>query len=221
MTFHDKLMQLRKEKGLSQEELGFRLGVTRQTISKWELGQTTPEMDKLLELSKLFDVSIDDMVGNEAEASKTEPLIVYPRAFHYEYKSKRMLFGLPLVHINVGLGIRKAKGIIAIGTIAKGVISLGAISFGVVSLGAISIGLLAVGALGLGIAAVAGLSVGALAIGGISIGLLAVGGVALGVYSIGGFASAINILRRAVTHEGMSQSATPPRANLPGKKSLS
>ena len=193
MIFNEKLTQLRKEKGLSQEELGFQLGVTRQTVSKWEMGQTTPEMDKLIELSKLFGISIDDLVGNGAKASKDGPVIVYPRAFHYEYKSKRTAFGLPLIHINIGVGIHKAKGIIAIGTVAKGIVSIGALSFGVISLGAISTGLLALGALGLGIAAVAGLAVGALAIGGVSFGYLAIGGVALGIYSIGGFASAVNI----------------------------
>lgn len=50
MQFHEKLMQLRKERGWSQETLAEHLGVTRQTVSKWELGTTTPEMGKLLEM---------------------------------------------------------------------------------------------------------------------------------------------------------------------------
>ena len=45
MNFSQKLMELRRSKGMSQEQLGEKLGVTRQTISKWELGQTTPEME--------------------------------------------------------------------------------------------------------------------------------------------------------------------------------
>ena len=193
MKFHEKLMRLRKEKGLSQEELGYHLGVTRQTVSKWESGQTTPEMDKLVELSKFFSISMDELAGNDAAAPKKETLVAYPRAFHYEYKSERTLFGLPLVHINVGVGIRRAKGILAIGTVARGFIALGALSFGFLSLGAVSVGLLALGAFALGIASVGGLAIGALAIGGIAIGLLAVGGVALGIYAIGGFAAAKNI----------------------------
>ena len=48
MKFNEKLIKLRKEQGLSQEELGEKLNVTRQTVSKWELGETTPEMSKLL-----------------------------------------------------------------------------------------------------------------------------------------------------------------------------
>lgn len=47
MNFGQNLLYLRKAKGLSQDELGSKLNVSRQTISKWELGETTPEMDKL------------------------------------------------------------------------------------------------------------------------------------------------------------------------------
>ena len=49
MKFEEKLIKLRKEKLLSQEELGEKLDVTRQTISKWELGQSKPDMEKLKE----------------------------------------------------------------------------------------------------------------------------------------------------------------------------
>ena len=107
----------------------------------------------------------------------------------------RMLWGLPLIHVNVGLGIRKAKGIIAIGTIARGIVALGAISMGVISLGAISIGVLALGALALGIIAAAGFAFGGIAVGGIAVGFLAIGGVALGQYSLGGYASALHIAK--------------------------
>ena len=57
---------LRKNKGLSQEELGNKLNVARQTVSKWELGETTPEMDKLEELSDLFEISIDELVKDRS-----------------------------------------------------------------------------------------------------------------------------------------------------------
>ena len=66
MEFNEKLIKLRKEKLLSQEELGYELNVTRQTISKWELGQTTPDMDKLSDISNFFQVSIDSLLkGND------------------------------------------------------------------------------------------------------------------------------------------------------------
>ncbi len=71
MKFNEKLIELRKKAGLSQEELGYKLNVTRQTISKWELGQTTPEMDKLLETSRIFGISVDDLL-DETKEVKTE-----------------------------------------------------------------------------------------------------------------------------------------------------
>lgn len=61
MKFNEKLIKLRKASGLSQEELGNKIDVARQTISKWELGETEPEMSKLIELSNLFKVSIDEL----------------------------------------------------------------------------------------------------------------------------------------------------------------
>jgi len=193
MTFAEKLMELRKARGLSQEELGFRLDVTRQTVSKWETGQTTPELEKLVALSALFGVSIDALVGNGA-AAEAEPLIVYPRAFHYEYKSRRTLFGLPLVHINVGVGLRRAKGIVAVGTIAQGVVAVGALSVGVISVGALCVGLLAFGAGAVGLLfALGGFALGAAAAGGIAVGLLAFGGLAFGMYALGGVACAARV----------------------------
>lgn len=69
MKFNEKLIELRKKNGLSQEELGYKLNVTRQTVSKWELGQTTPEMDKLIELSKIFNISVDELINSKDEDS--------------------------------------------------------------------------------------------------------------------------------------------------------
>jgi len=65
MNFSEKLFEIRKQKGMSQEELADRLNVSRQTISKWETGLTTPEMEKLIEMSKLFEITIDELVGND------------------------------------------------------------------------------------------------------------------------------------------------------------
>lgn len=65
MKFSERLIKLRKQKGLSQEELGYKLDVTRQTVSKWELGQTTPEMDKLVSLSKFYGITLDELIREE------------------------------------------------------------------------------------------------------------------------------------------------------------
>lgn len=66
MKFNEKLIKLRKEAGFSQEELGNKLNVARQTISKWELGETTPEMDKLIKISEIFNVTLDELIKEES-----------------------------------------------------------------------------------------------------------------------------------------------------------
>ena len=76
MKFEEKLMTLRKKSGMSQEEMADWLGVTRQAVSRWELGSTQPDAPNLLKLSDLFDVSIDwllresDMEQEEATRTK-------------------------------------------------------------------------------------------------------------------------------------------------------
>lgn len=81
MKFNEKLIELRKKNGLSQEELGYKLNVTRQTISKWELGQTTPEMDKLIELSKIFNISVDELINSKnKDTFSFEPSTNYSKA---------------------------------------------------------------------------------------------------------------------------------------------
>lgn len=75
MKFNEKLIELRKKEGLSQEELGYKLNVTRQTVSKWELGQTTPEMDKLVEMSKIFNISVDELISESEIQSDSNPII--------------------------------------------------------------------------------------------------------------------------------------------------
>lgn len=190
MAFADNLMRMRKEKGLSQEALGAKIGVTRQTVSKWETGETTPELNKLIELSQFLGTSIDELVEKEP-VEKNAPIRYIGIPFHYEYVSKRKIRGVPLVHVNLGIGLRKAKGIIAIGNIARGVIAIGGVSIGLIAVGGVGVGLVALGALAVGLLAAAGaLSVGTIAVGGVAAGLLAIGGVAVGVYSLGGCAFA-------------------------------
>lgn len=62
MNFNEKLIELRKSKGLSQDELGVALGVSRQTISKWELAQSYPDFQRLVLLSDYFGMSLDALV---------------------------------------------------------------------------------------------------------------------------------------------------------------
>ena len=65
MEFGKKMMKLRKKNGLSQEELAEKVGVARQTISKWELGETAPDLKQSKNLSKIFNVSLDELTDND------------------------------------------------------------------------------------------------------------------------------------------------------------
>ncbi len=191
MAFHETLMQLRRARGWSQEQLAEQLNVTRQTVSKWELGSTTPELQKLIDMSTLFGISIDELVGNEGAASAPPGALPRqkPAAWHFEYQSKQRLCGLPLVHIHVGLGACRAKGILAIGNIAAGLVSIGLVSVGLLSVGLAAIGLFALACAALGGIAIGGVATGLFALGGIALGLVAIGGVATGYFAAGGVAA--------------------------------
>ena len=63
--FKDNLIQLRKYKHLTQEDLAEQLGVTRQAIAKWESGETVPDLDKCKKLAEIFEVSLDDLANYE------------------------------------------------------------------------------------------------------------------------------------------------------------
>lgn len=67
MIFADKLIQLRKKSGWSQEELAGQMGVTRQSVSKWESAQSIPDLEKIIRLSELFGVSLDYLLKDELE----------------------------------------------------------------------------------------------------------------------------------------------------------
>lgn len=72
MEFHEKLQELRKERGLTQEELAEALYVSRTAISKWESGRGYPSIDSLKEISSFFSVSIDDLLSGERLISIAE-----------------------------------------------------------------------------------------------------------------------------------------------------
>lgn len=67
MKLYEKLEKLRKQNAWSQEEFAEKLGVTRQTISKWELGQTTPDTEKLTKIASIFGTTVNDLLDENAE----------------------------------------------------------------------------------------------------------------------------------------------------------
>ena len=114
MAFNNKLYELRKQKGFSQEELANRLNVSRQTVSKWEVGESTPDMEKLAAISMLFEVSLDELVlGIVPEQSVTSEQIV-----------RSELYGDIKEHVLTENNTKKAKKVLKIAGIVAGIFFL-------------------------------------------------------------------------------------------------
>ena len=198
MKFSEKLQKMRKDKGLSQEALSEMLDVSRQAISKWESGQSYPETDNLITISEIFGVTIDSLLKDGELQTDNRNIYAEPfwvsRGRIFEYKSKRIVFGMPLVHVNIGFGLKKAKGIIAIGNIAAGFLSIGLIAKGIISIGLLSVGLVGIGVLSLALLLAIGvISIGSLSLGAIAIGIFTLGAVSIGVYSVGALSVAARV----------------------------
>jgi transcriptional regulator with XRE-family HTH domain len=189
MKFNEKLQQLRKEKGLSQEGLAELLDVSRQAISKWESGQSYPETEKMIALSEMFGVTLDSLIKDGKLEKDSANIASDPfwmrRGNYYEYKSERTWRGKPFVHINIGFGVKKAEGFIAIGNVAKGVIAIGLASRGIVSIGVASLGVLSIGVAAAGLATLGTIAAGIWACGAIAAGVFALGAVSIGMFSVG------------------------------------
>lgn len=72
MILADKIMKLRKQNGWSQEELAMQLGVSRQSVSKWESGTSIPDLERIIKLSQIFGVSTDYLIKDEIEEIPAE-----------------------------------------------------------------------------------------------------------------------------------------------------
>ena len=72
MILGDKITKLRKQNGWSQEELAEKLGISRQSVSKWESGQSIPDIDKIIRMSGLFGISTDYLLKDELEEISPE-----------------------------------------------------------------------------------------------------------------------------------------------------
>lgn len=95
MTIGNKLLELRKKRGLSQEEAAEELGVSRQTISKWETDQSTPDFDKLSLICKLYNITADELInGTKKEKQEVQEEL---KESILENRKKRAL--------GIGLGI--------------------------------------------------------------------------------------------------------------------
>ena len=73
MTLAEKILSLRTERGMSQDDLAEKLEVSRQSVSKWETAQSTPDLDKIIKLADLFGVSVDQLVREGERPQPPEP----------------------------------------------------------------------------------------------------------------------------------------------------
>ena len=105
MELSQKIYELRTGSGLSQLDLAEKLGVSRQSVSKWETGQAVPDLDKLIRLADLFGISVDELVREGERPAPPEPQVVYvaeQRGFSPVQKAGAALevvglLGLPLL----------------------------------------------------------------------------------------------------------------------------
>ena len=77
MNIADRIQYLRKAKGLSQEELADKVGVSRQAVSKWESEQSTPDTEKIIVMSELFEVTTDYMLKGIKPVNKNNQKTIY------------------------------------------------------------------------------------------------------------------------------------------------
>lgn len=70
MSFHSKMTKLRKIRHMSQEEFAAAIGVSRQSVYKWESGQSYPEVERLLKIARTFGVTVDDMLNDELDINR-------------------------------------------------------------------------------------------------------------------------------------------------------
>ena len=199
MTFGEKLSKLRKEYNYTQEQLATILGVSRQSISKWESNVAYPETDKLIKMGKLFECSMDYLLNEdvtEKQGSQTiekESLWDKIKMQLHERKSAKMIFGMPLYHIGrnahgfFAIGF-KAHGIFSFGLMSRGIFSVGLLSLGVISIGLLSLGLISAGVFSAGLLAVGSIALGLFAVGAISVGLISFGALSVGYFSTGALA---------------------------------
>lgn len=102
MTFAEKLLQLRKREGYSQEELANKLDVSRQAISRWEVGTAIPDSSNLLQISKLFGVSTDYLLNDDYESDNDLPKVKEQNKILQMNLSKIAIIG-QVVALNVAM----------------------------------------------------------------------------------------------------------------------
>ena len=96
MKFCDKLQKIRKENNITQEQLADKLNVSRQAVSKWESETAYPDTEKLIQISKLFKVSLDELINDNVDTTKnnTKKKINFMETFDVVFEAIRKTFSM-------------------------------------------------------------------------------------------------------------------------------
>ena len=108
MQFQDKLFSLRKRQGMTQAELSEAINVSRQAISKWEMGTAVPDVSNMLALSRVFHVSVDYLVNDEMENESDAPVVRATAAvfkINYQYILLRVIAAIGIAAVVAIVGI--------------------------------------------------------------------------------------------------------------------
>lgn len=126
MKINEKIYSLRKEHHLSQEELADKIGVSRQTVSKWELGESCPDFDKIIPLCKIFNITSDELLTDkktekeikmeESKPDTIKALLICIAVFLYFIAIISMMFTEEYLKLNDGICIAIFLLICAIAT---------------------------------------------------------------------------------------------------------
>lgn len=124
MSFRDNLQSLRAQKNMTQEQLAMLLGVSRQSVTKWEAERSYPEMDKLLKLCDIFECSLDDLVKGDltgrapavsAVVPAGRPVDVCGYDEHYRMLARKIPTGVAAILLGVALALL-AEGMVDLGS---------------------------------------------------------------------------------------------------------
>ena len=114
MTFAEKLKSMRKQSGMSQEKLAEKIGVSRQAITKWENNSGIPDIENMLALSSLFNVSVDELLSNE-KIEKKQTDYLYESVTEYDIDNiKRYDMNLGGANTLVLSGYEEKKSVCAL-----------------------------------------------------------------------------------------------------------
>ena len=105
MNFHEKLYTLRKASGMTQTELAEKLDVSRQAVSRWEMGTAKPEVDTLIAISDLFGVTLDSLLKEQKEPQEQESLSAQPETAEEKEPALIKWSRAAMVLLAIGIGM--------------------------------------------------------------------------------------------------------------------